>query len=182
VIKTLTNELTIGKTTERIIMVSIFSILTFAAAMIRIYTPLSPVPFTLQTFVLFISVYYLSSKESGIAQSAYILAGMIGAPVFAAGITGTIALVGPTAGYLMGFVIAGMLMSYAVSKTKKMTYVKAMAIFSAGSIIILALGTLHLVLFYKMNISAAIMAGFVMFIPYEILKAAAAASFFGIKK
>jgi biotin transport system substrate-specific component len=181
-IKTLTKEVTISRTTERIIMVSLFALLTFAAALIKIYTPLSVVPFTMQTFVLFMSVYYLSPKENGISQASYILTGMVGAPVFAAGIAGALILVGPTAGYLLGFVVSAFMMSYMVNKAGKLTYVKAAVIFTTGSIVILALGCAHLIIAYKMNAAAALAAGFVPFIPAEAAKIAAAAGFFGLKK
>lgn len=181
-IKTLTKEITISRTTERILLVSLFAALTFAAALIKIYTPVSPVPFTLQTFVLFMAVYYLSAKENGISQASYILTGMIGAPVFAAGIAGALILVGPTAGYLMGFIVSAFMMSFLMSKAGKLDYVKAALIFTAGSFVILALGTAHMILAYKMNPMAAIAAGFLPFIPAEALKIAAAAGFYGLKK
>ncbi len=176
-IRTLTAPVSMSRQTERIIMMAIFSILTFAAAMIRIQTPFTPVPFTLQTFVLFLSVYHLSAKENGLSQASYILAGMIGAPVFAAGLTGALAIAGPTAGYLAGFIVAGMLMSFAVSKIKTLTYLKAVAVFSAGSMIILTLGTMHLAFVYGLGIEKAFAAGFVPFIAAEAMKIAAAAAF-----
>ncbi|MEI7542613.1 MAG: biotin transporter BioY [bacterium] len=178
----LTKEIVISKTKERILMVLFFSFLTFIAAFIKIYTPISPVPFTFQTFVLFMSVYYLSAKENGIAQSFYILTGMIGLPVFAAGLVGALIMVGPTAGYLLGFIVSAFLMSLMISKVGKLSFVKASLIFTAGSLLILTLGTAHLVLVYKMNFMAALTAGFIPFIPTEILKIAAAAGFYGLNK
>lgn len=181
-INILTKEITISRTTRRVLMISLFAALTFAAALIKIYTPASPVPFTFQTFVLFMAVYYLNPKENGISQASYILTGMIGAPVFAAGIAGVLVLVGTTAGYLLGFIVSAVMMSYLISKAGKLNYFKASLIFAAGSFVILALGTAHLLFALKMSPAAAFAAGFVPFVPAEVLKIAAAAGFYGLKR
>ena len=132
--------------------------------------------------VLFVSLYFLNAKEAGIAQALYIVAGLIGAPVFASGITGAVALVGPTAGYLAGFVVSALVMSYMMSKAGKLSFIKAAVIFLSGSFIVLALGTLNLMLVYKMPAAAAMAAGFLPFAGIELTKGLAAAGFFGLKK
>jgi biotin transport system substrate-specific component len=101
----------------------------------------------------------------------------VGAPVFAAGIAGMLALVGPTAGYLMGFIAAGVLMSVIKSKIS-VTPVKMAGIFALGMLIYLSLGTAHLWLVYHMPLQQAFMAGFVPFIPGDALKIVIAAGFF----
>ena len=78
--------------------------------------------------------------------------------------------------------VAAFMMSYMVSKAGKLSYIKAVVIFSAGSLVILALGCAHLVIAYKMNVVSALSAGFVPFIPAEALEIAAAAGFYGLKK
>lgn len=163
------------------LIIALFSFLTFAAAMIKIYTPLSPVPFTMQTFVLFMSIYYLNGRQAGLSQAVYIMAGLIGAPVFASGAAGMLSLVAPTAGYLIGFVVAAVLMGFAASKIK-LNYFSAFALFTAGSAILLALGTAHLYFFYKMGLREAFTAGFAPFIAVEIAKAAAAAGFYKLAR
>jgi len=178
----LKKEITMPKAFERILMVGLFSYLTFTAGLIKIYIPGTPVPFTMQTFVLFIAAYYLSAKENGISQIIYVVAGMLGAPVFAAGLTGALALVGPTAGYLAGFVISGILISFIIRKAGRMNYFKATLIFALGSLIILTLGMLHLVLGYRMTLSAAFCAGFLPFSASEAAKIILAAGLYGIKR
>ncbi|MEI7640116.1 MAG: biotin transporter BioY [bacterium] len=177
----LKKEIVMSKTTQRVLLTLLFSYLTFCAALIKIYTPLSVIPFTTQTFVLFMAMYFLNPKEAGISQALYIVAGLIGAPVFAVGITGALALVGPTAGYLAGFVISAVVMAYLMSKTGKLSYIKAALIFSLGALIVLTFGTLNLILVYKMPVGAALMAGFLPFAGIEVVKIFTAAGFFGLK-
>jgi biotin transport system substrate-specific component len=173
----LTREITISKSAESALKIVLFSFLTFAAAMIRIPLPFTPVPITMQTFVLFMAVYYLNPKELGLSQVIYILAGLVGAPVFAAGLTGMLALVGPTAGYLLGFIVAGVVMA-AIKGSIKATPIKMAGIFALGMMIYLSLGTAHLWLVYHMALPQALMAGFVPFVPGDVIKLVVAAGFF----
>ncbi len=173
----LTREIELNKSVKSALMIGLFSFLTFAAAMIRIPLPFTPVPITLQTFVLFIAVYYLNPKELGLSQAIYIIAGLVGAPVFAAGIAGMLALVGPTAGYLMGFIAAGVLMSV-IKSNIKVTPIKMAGVFALGMLIYLSLGTAHLWLVYHMPLRQAVLAGFVPFIIGDALKILTAAGLY----
>lgn len=68
------------------------------------------VPFTLQTFGVFLAVLVLGGKRGTIAVFLYILMGSIGLPVFS-GFTGGIGvLLGYTGGYLMGFLVIAVIM------------------------------------------------------------------------
>lgn len=177
----LNRPLEMSRETSSLLKISIFAVLVFAGAMIKVFTPISPVPFTLQTLFLFIAVYYLNSREIGISQSLYVFAGLVGAPVFAAGLAGGLAFVGPTAGYLAGFIVAGIIM---VSMKKNMaeTPFSMAVIFATGSLIILTMGTLHLCLVYKVPFNTALISGFAVFVPAEIMKIAAAVLYLKIKK
>jgi|DewCreStandDraft_4_1066084.scaffolds.fasta_scaffold02770_22 biotin transport system substrate-specific component len=167
--KIITKEIVLNKDLESVLKILLFSFLTFLASLVRIYLPWTPIPITLQTFSLFVSVYYLNPKEIGISQSIYILAGIIGLPVFAAGISGMLALVGPTAGYLLGFIIAGVIMSILKEKVKIMPFIM-FCIFVLGTIIIYLFGILHLFIIYKIDIITAIKIGVTPFIAGDILK------------
>ncbi|MBP7791716.1 MAG: biotin transporter BioY [Candidatus Goldbacteria bacterium] len=169
-LKTLTTEIVISnKRAESIIKILFFSFLTFIGSLLKIYLPYTPVPVTLQTFFLFLSVYYLNPKETGISQSIYILAGLVGLPVFAAGLTGMIALTGPTAGYLLGFIISGVIMSFLKQKVKP-SFLNMFCIFTLGMIIYLFFGTLHLSVIYKINVINALKIGVIPFIAGDVLK------------
>jgi biotin transport system substrate-specific component len=80
-----------------------FALLLWAASAAgAIPIPGTPVPITLQTFVVMLAALTLNWKEAAGAVGAYLIAGALGAPVFAGG-TSTMALVGPSAGFLIGF-------------------------------------------------------------------------------
>jgi len=75
------------------------------AAQVRIDLPFTPVPITGQTFAVVVWGLLFGSRQGALASAAYLMAGALGAPVFA-GFTSLTALWGPTAGFLLGFVPA----------------------------------------------------------------------------
>ena len=68
------------------------------------------IPFTLQTFAVFLTVGVLGGKRGTIAVAVYILLGAIGLPVFAGMKGGLGALLGTTGGYILGFLFSALLM------------------------------------------------------------------------
>ncbi|KAB7788223.1 biotin transporter BioY [Bifidobacterium cebidarum] len=92
---------------RRIALVSwkpvLFAVLLWlSAAAGEIPIPGTPVPITLQTFVVMLAGLMLPWRQAGSALALYIAAGAIGLPVFAGGAS-TMALVGPSAGFIFGF-------------------------------------------------------------------------------
>ena len=82
------------------------SLLIALSAQLQFILPFSPVPITGQTFaVLLLGVLY-GSKRGPATVVTYFALGVIGLPVFAGGAFGVARLVGPTAGYLVGFLAA----------------------------------------------------------------------------
>ena len=65
------------------------------------------VPFTLQTFGIFLVLAVLGARQGSAAVLVYILLGLVGLPVFAGFSGGPGALLGPTGGYIVGFALIG---------------------------------------------------------------------------
>lgn len=66
------------------------------------------VPFTLQTFGVFVILVILGWKKGTLAILLYILLGLVGLPVFSGAKGGPAALFGPTGGYILGFLLTGL--------------------------------------------------------------------------
>lgn len=89
----------------------LFAVLMWlSAAAGEIPIPGTPVPITLQTFVVMLAALMLPWKQAGAAMLMYLAAGAVGLPVFAGGAS-TMALVGPSAGFLIGFLPAAIVTS-----------------------------------------------------------------------
>ena len=87
-----------------IIRIALMSALLAVCAWITI--PFA-VPFTMQTFGVFLALTVLGGVEGTIAVAVYIALGAIGIPVFSGFTGGFSALLGPTGGYILGFLAMG---------------------------------------------------------------------------
>lgn len=65
------------------------------------------VPFTLQTFGVFLALKVLGGKNGTCAIAIYILLGIVGLPVFSGFHSGLGHIMGPTGGYIVGFLFSG---------------------------------------------------------------------------
>ena len=78
----------------------------------KIQVPLTPVPVTLQTLVVLIMSMILGWRAAGFSTVLYLFEGtVLGLPVFASG-GGLAYLLGPTGGFLVGFVFASVIMGF----------------------------------------------------------------------
>lgn len=90
------------------------SLLLVAAAKIKV--PFWPVPMTLQTLaILFIGFAY-GSRLGAATLIAYLAEGAAGLPVFTGALPGAVAFVGPTMGFLIGFVFMAWAAGFAAER------------------------------------------------------------------
>jgi biotin transport system substrate-specific component len=87
---------------RRVLSIAVFTLLTAIGA--RLSIPLEPVPFTLQPLAVLLAGLILGARDGAASQLVYVTLIAIGLPLDARGL-GSAALVGPTAGYLVGFVV-----------------------------------------------------------------------------
>lgn len=76
------------------------------SAQVAVLLPFSPVPITLQTFGVLVIGALLGARRGSLSVLTYIMQGAVGLPVFALGRAGFAVLLGPTGGYLVGFIAA----------------------------------------------------------------------------
>jgi len=120
------------------------SVLIALSAQLAFWMPFSAVPVTGQTFAVLMLGALLGAKRGGLCVLAYVAEGAAGLPVGAGGMGGIVWLIGPTGGYLLGFVAAAILVGYLAERgwdRKVWTTVIAML---AGNICIYFLGLLWL--------------------------------------
>lgn len=86
----------------QVLMVLAGTVLIAAAAQVNVW--MLPVPMTLQTLAISLIGLTYGARLAGITVIAYLVEGALGLPVFA-GFTNGIKLIGPTAGFLFGFVM-----------------------------------------------------------------------------
>jgi len=147
------------------------SLLLAVSAQFKI--PLYPVPVTGQTLVVLLIGMTYGPRLGGITLAAYLFEGALGLPVFAGGAAGAAVLMGPTAGYLFGFLLAAIAMGYLAERGMGRTVVSTIAAMVIGNCVIYLCGALWLANF--IGFGQAIAAGVVPFLYGDALKLVVAA-------
>lgn len=162
------NELINSRALTNAIGVLFFLLATILGAYVRIPLNITPVPITLQTFFVMLAGAVLGKRMGSISQFAYVILGVAGLPIFQGFAFGTVYILGPTGGYLIGFIIAAYLIGLAVRGYVNKGLI--IAYFAIGDFIIHSCGTLWLMFIYKMDIIGAAKIGILPFIPGEMVK------------
>lgn len=109
-----------------------------------------PVPFTLQTFGVFLAVGTLGGKRGTVSVLIYLLLGAIGAPVFS-GFTGGIGkLFGSTGGYIIGFLCSALIMWGMEALLGRKNFIKILSMV-LGLIVCYLFGTIWFMVVYTNN-------------------------------
>jgi len=149
-------------------------------AQISIPVPGSPVPVTGQTLaVLLIGTTY-GARLGFINFASYLLAGIAGAPIFAHSATsanhGIARLTGATGGYLVGMLVASLLLGYLADRKADQKFTTSFPALLLGDVVIFAFGLTWLHASLDMTWAQTFKAGFTPFILGEALKIAITAT------
>lgn len=144
---------------------SIFISLT---AQLAFRLPFTPVPITMQTFGVLLIGLTFGSKRGAITLLAYLAEGAMGFPVFANGSFGIPYILGPTGGYLVGFVASAFVVGYLAERGWDRKMLPTFVAMLIGTIILFGFGLLWLNKF--VGTEKLFVSGLFPFIPGEILK------------
>lgn len=137
---------------------------------LSINIPVSPIPITLGIIGILLSVYVLGTKLALLSVGIYLILGSLGVPVFSNFSGGLAKIAGPTGGYLIGYIFLVLIAGLFVGKfgdKKLLQFCGAMA----GILVCYAFGTVWLKIQANMTFSAALAAGVLPYIPFDIAKA-----------
>ncbi|MFA4933633.1 MAG: biotin transporter BioY [Candidatus Omnitrophota bacterium] len=162
-------ELITDKRICRIFAAGVFIIFTTLSAFVRIPLPFTPVPFTLQTFFVLLSGALLGRKLGVFTQCSYMFLGLTGLSVFTGSGSGALYLLGPTGGYIVGFIFSSFLAARLFEKEEKNHLIIFLRFLSAD-IIILASGMLWLKVSLSCSLSQAFLIGFFPFLLGNVFK------------
>ena len=144
----------------------------FLALTAQITIPLSPVPITGQTLgVLLVGALY-GPRRGAVSVLAYLVEGAAGLPVFAGARAGVPVLLGPTGGYLVGFVPAAVIAGFARAGQPAIVRISLLIL---ASVVVYVFGAPWLAAVRAMPLSTAVAAGVLPFLPGDVLKAGIAA-------
>lgn len=106
----------------------------------QIAVPLWPVPITGQTLAVLLVGATLGAARGAISLAAYALIGGLGLPVFSDASGGFAVILGPTGGYIIGFIVSAALVGWLSERAWDRKVLKAAVTFVAGTLVTFAIG------------------------------------------
>jgi biotin transport system substrate-specific component len=132
--------------------------------------PIGNIPFTLQTlFVLLAGI--VMHRYGAIPVLLYVILGILGLPLFHNGMAGIGVLLGPTGGYLIGFIFAGLIAGLAYEHTSRIIRISGLVF---ATFVIYLFGLAWLMYSLNLGFVAAVITGVIPFIPGCAIKVAVA--------
>lgn len=174
------NKITINKNVNsKKINISEITIIGLMTAIICVLGPLSiPIPFSVvpisfTNLAIYFTVFILGWKKGTISYLVYLLIGLVGVPVFSGFSAGPGKLVGPTGGYLIGFIFLAIISGFFIEKFrgKILMYVVGMVL---GLIITYVMGTAWLAIHMGLTFKEGLFMGVIPYLPGDVLKIVAA--------
>lgn len=160
-----------GKTSSKV--VSAISLIAMSTALMCALAPLSipiqPVAITLATLALYVIGALLPFRLAAFPILLYLLLGFVGLPIFSNFQGGAQVILGPTGGFLMGYLPCILLESLLISlfPSKKWMYPLSMVL---GTILLYAFGTLWVVFYGGYEIGKALTVCVLPFLLFDALK------------
>jgi biotin transport system substrate-specific component len=145
------------------------------AALAQVSIPLWPVPITGQTLAVLLVGASLGAARGAIAMVVYALAGVVGLPVYSDHTAGVAVLLGPTGGYILGFVLAAALTGWLAQRRWERRLVAGMLAFVAGSVVVFLVGLPWLKVSLGLTWAQTLSGGLYPFVIGGVIKAVIAA-------
>jgi biotin transport system substrate-specific component len=156
--------------TRGMILCALFASLTGVGGLIAIPLPFTPVPITLQIFFTFLAGALLGKYLGALSQVIYLLLGIVGLPVFAKGSSGIGALLGPSGGYLVGFIPAAFIVGYLLEKRENPPWALIFLAMVVGLLAIYLPGVSWFMWVARMNMVKALLLGVMPFVLGDAVK------------
>lgn len=155
--------------TKALALIGVMAAVTCILGPLSIPLPFSPVPISLTNLAVYFSVYVLGMKKGSISYVIYLLIGLVGIPVFSSFTGGPGKLLGPTGGYLIGFLFMAVICGFFIDKWPDKRYMGFLGM-AIGTLVCYLFGTVWLAYQAELSFSAALTAGVIPFIPGDIIK------------
>jgi len=147
-----------------------FGCLTALAAKAQFFLPFTPVPITLQSWMVILSGVILGARKGALSQCSLIAMGALGAPVFSLPVPGIAVLLGPTGGYILGFVLGAYVTGWLFERFQPKAFLIQFAMMFVGSLFIFLPGMIWLSQYVQTSLLGLFQIGFIPFMPGGVLK------------
>ena len=154
--------------TRTMVLTALMTALICVLGPLSLAIPVSPVPISLTNLAIYFVCYLLGARMGTVSYLLYLLIGFAGLPVFSGFTGGAGKLLGPTGGYLIGFIFMAIICGLVFERTHNR--VLQFAGMAAGTAVCYLFGTAWLAAQAHLSFSAALGAGVTPFIPGDLIK------------
>ncbi len=154
---------------KQMVLVSLMTAIICMLAPISLTLPTSPIPISLGNMVICFTVTILGMKKGSLSVLIYLLLGLAGVPVFSNFTGGVGKLLGPTGGYLIGYLLLALTLGFFVDHYENHIVFHSLGAF-LGMLLLYLFGTVWLALQLDLSFTAALWIGVIPYIPLDILK------------
>ncbi|MFN8187357.1 MAG: biotin transporter BioY [Gaiellales bacterium] len=158
-----------GLLTEALLVLA-GTVFVSVAAQVSIPLPFTPVPITGQTFAVLLVGASLGASRGFASLALYWLVGIAGAPVYAEQESGWATFMGPTGGYLIGFMVAAAVTGWLAQRRWDRHFRSSTAAMLTGSVIIYTCGLLWLAADLGTDLQKTLELGLYPFVVGDLLK------------
>ena len=145
------------------------------AVLAQVAVPLYPVPVTGQTLAVLLVGASLGAARGAISLALYAVLGIVGLPVFSDYAGGVDVILGPTGGYIVGFIASAALVGWLSERAWERQILKALATFAAGTLVVFAVGLPWLAVALGLDLPQTLAGGLFPFLIGGVIKALIAA-------
>lgn len=145
------------------------------ALLAQVAVPLIPVPVTGQTLAVLLVGACLGAARGALSLALYAILGIVGLPVFSDFGSGLPVVLGPTGGYIVGFIFSAALVGWLSERAWERQLLKALATFAAGTLVVFAIGLPWLAVALQLDLTQTLNAGLWPFLVGGAIKTAIAA-------
>ncbi|PIF00624.1 MAG: biotin transporter BioY [Propionibacterium sp.] len=163
-----------------IALIAVFAALIAVSTLIPPLFAVGGVPFTFQVIPVLLAPMVLGPWQGTLANALYVFAGLAGLPIFAKQSSGIAVLLGPTGGYIVGFIVSAAVVGLLASLALKYRATGAVAVGAMTVAGIVGVLVIHLagVIGFMVNLGLGFSKGVLAtlpFLPLGLLKAVVAA-------
>ncbi len=155
--------------TKKIALIGLMTAVICVLGPISFPLPISPVPISLGVLGVLLAAYLLGMKWGTVSCLIYLLIGLVGVPVFTGFSGGVGKVLGPTGGYLIGYIFLCLIAGFFISKwpSKWPLHLAGMVL---GAAVMYLFGTLWLGYLLKCTFPEALWMGVIPYIPADLIK------------
>lgn len=159
----------ISQRTRTLTLIGVMTAVICVLGPLSLPLPISPVPISLGTLAVYFSICVLGMKRGTVSCCIYLLIGLVGVPVFSGFAAGPAKLLGPTGGYLIGYIFMALIGGYFIDHWNGSVLYSLIGM-GLSTLVLYLFGTVWLAYQAGMSFQAALMAGVIPFIPGDVAK------------